>query len=88
MARRQLQKLQVDLTFKGRQSTAEVVLRGIAAIACPTRTARDRVRRHLRAALPFTPELEQSCVQLVLREAAGMTRDLGGDPGQLERAVR
>jgi DNA-binding IclR family transcriptional regulator len=36
----------------------------------------------------FSPELEQACVQLVLREATVMTRDLGGDPGQLERAVR
>jgi DNA-binding IclR family transcriptional regulator len=66
-------------------------LPGIAAIACPVLDADGRVAGSIGISVPlyrFTPELEQACVQLVLREAAEMTRDLGGDPGQLERAVR
>jgi DNA-binding IclR family transcriptional regulator len=66
-------------------------LPGIAAIACPVLDADGKVAGSIGISVPlyrFTSELEQACVQLVLREAAGMTRDLGGEPGRLERAVR
>lgn len=66
-------------------------LPGIAAIACPVLDAGGAVAGSIGISLPlyrFTPELEQACVRLVLREAAAMTRDLGGDLGHLEQAAR
>jgi DNA-binding IclR family transcriptional regulator len=66
-------------------------LPGIAAIACPVLDTAGRVAGSIGISVPlyrFSPELEQACVQLVLREAVRMTKELGGDPGQLERAVR